>query len=341
MFFKSRKKTSVLAIGSVTKDIFLPTNEGIIVETPEDLLSQRKISFELGAKYHIKDRHETSGGCSINVGVGLAKLGETVECYSPIGDDLTGRWIKEELEKCSIDTKHLVTEEGLLSDESSIIVDVNSGERTIFSSHNASEKFQIQNDRIGNPQWIFIGDLSGDWRNNLDIIIEAAKKKNISLAFNPRQKTIHDDAKKIIETISNVELLFVNKDEAIEIVSVVNGIEKSELNDEKYLVEQLEKMGAKIVVLTDGTRGAWGFDGKEFLHADALLREAVDTTGAGDAFTSGFFAAHIKGKELSECLKWGIANSSSSVMQYGGQKGLLGEDEIVEFASRVAIEVLL
>ena len=42
---------TVICIGASTQDIFFPTAEGKIIETPEDVTSQRKIAFELGAKY--------------------------------------------------------------------------------------------------------------------------------------------------------------------------------------------------------------------------------------------------------------------------------------------------
>ena len=87
-------------------------------------------------------------------------------------------------------------------------------------------------------------------------------------------------------------------------------------------------------------RGAWGFDGEQILHVDALVKEAVDTTGSGDAFASGFLAAHLKGKDLGESLKWGIINSSNSVTEYGGQKGLLTQEEIEKSLSQVNVEKL-
>ena len=114
-----------------------------------------------------------------------------------------------------------------------------------------------------------------------------------------------------------------------------------ELNDEILLVKKIKELGIEIVVITDGVRGAWGFDGNQILHVDALVKKAVDTTGAGDAFTGGFLAAHLKDKSLEEALKWGIINSSNSVTEYGGQKGLLNQEEIEKLLSQVNIEKLL
>ena len=97
-------------------------------------------------------------------------------------------------------------------------------------------------------------------------------------------------------------------------------------------------MGPKAVALTDGKRGAWVADEEKILHASALTQKAKDTTGAGDAFCSGYLAAYIKEKSLEECLRWGIANGASSVEFYGAIEGLLRESEIAEKLSPIQAE---
>ncbi len=329
----------ILAIGSVTKDTFLPTSEGVLIETPEDLLSQKKIAFELGAKYHISDKHEALGGCSINVAVGMVKLGFEVQCYAPIGEDETGKWIKKELQREKIGIEKLVVIARHASDASSIVVDENSGDRVIFSGHDASEKFEIKSERIEDCDLVFVGDLSGDWKKNLDTIISVAKAKKIPIAFNPREKAIQEDSQKIIEASSACDFLFINKDEALEILA---GIQRNVSESETDLIKEFQKIGVKTVVLTDGVRGAWAGEKNEILHAEAILQMAtVDTTGAGDAFVSGFLAAYLKERDLAVALKWGIANSSSSVTQYGGQAGLLNESEIGDFIGKIAVVKLV
>ena len=309
--------------------------------TPNDLLSQEKIAFELGAKYAIGQRYETLGGNSVNVAVGLARLGEDVSVCAAVGDDMVGKWAISELRKTGVGIGLIKIENDCQSDLSAIVVDERSADRIIFSNHVASEKLIFDSSKIGYPGWIFIGDLSGNWHDNIDKIIDAGRHNKSRLAFNPRQKTIHDDVGKIMETISRCELLFVNKDEALEIVSGCGDSSGPELmENEEYLAKVLHRLGAKVVAITDGHRGAWGYDGRELLHAEALMQQAVDSTGAGDAFTSGFLAARIKGSDLDVCLKWGIANSSFSVKEYGGQKGLLNEEEIEAVAKKIAVKIL-
>lgn len=330
----------ILCIGSVTQDMFLPTSEGIILETPKDLTAQRKIAFELGAKYDIKEKFLSLGGCSVNVAIGLTKLGEKADCYCLIGDDMIGQWIEKELSNAKVGTENIIALPNLNSDSSAIIIDEKTGERTIFSNHDASHHLEIEKERLQDYfEWFFIGDLSGNWKENLAIILKYAKKNNVKIAFNPRQQMLHEDIALVAKSLAACDIVFVNKDEAIEIVFSKNKNSKL-INDEKYLISELHRMGAKIAVLTDSTNGAWGHNKEQILRVDALVRKAVDTTGSGDAFASGFLAAHLKNKELAEALKWGIINSGSSVTEYGGQKGLLSEEEIVSSIEDVYFESL-
>ena len=317
--------SKIICIGSATKDIFFPTNEGVIFDTPDDVTAQKKIAFELGAKYHIAKRYETLGGCSVNVAVGLARLGESVRCQAAIGNDVVGKWICKQLAEEGITVDEFETITGLASDLSAIIVDEKSGERTIFSNHDASLKFSVKEKILVDADWLFVSDLSGEWKENLQRVFSSARKNNIKIAFNPRQQMLHEDCGFVPKVIADCDVVFVNKDEAIEIISSTKkeqGIKKDDelLNDEEYLIGELKKIGAGVVVITDGIRGAWGHDGNELLHVDALVVDAVDTTGSGDAFSSGFLGAYIKGKSLEDSLKWGIINSSNSVKYYGGQE---------------------
>jgi sugar/nucleoside kinase (ribokinase family) len=324
-------KHKIICIGSACKDVFFPTSEGKVIDTPEDLLAQKKIEFELGAKYKIETRYETLGGCAANVASGLSKLGVKTVCYSHIGDDYIAEWIKKELNKNGVDTSLISNEKNCPSDMSAIIIDKNSADRVIFSNQKANSFLEIDSNEMKETAWYFIGDLHGEWENNLDIIFDAAKKNSVKTAWNPRQANIHDNVKKIIDCIPETNILFLNKDESIEII---NGLEAKytveELDREEFLTKKLCDLGAKLAVITDGVRGAWAFDGKELAFVSGKKVNAVDSTGAGDSFNSAFLAAYLKEKDLNECLKWGIINSSNVVQYYGAIEGLLDENKITK-----------
>lgn len=331
----------IICVGSACKDVFFPTSEGKITETPEDILSQRKITFELGAKYKIEERAEALGGCAVNVAVGMSRLGIESSCYSQLGDDENSRWIKKQLENNGVGVELLGEEKNFPSDLSAIVVDKNSGERVIFSNQKVNGKLEIFEEKLKNAEWIFIGDLHGDWETKLDAIYGISEKNGIKVANNPRQVNIHDNSGKVLEVISKTQVLFLNKDEAMEVLGASEKkYSQEDLEKEKFLLQELSGMGPEMVVVTDGDRGAWGIGEEGIFHASALKVKAADTTGAGDSFTSAFLAAHMKGKNLEECLRWGIANSSSEVQFYGSIEGLLDQKRIEEKISQIKIEKL-
>jgi ribokinase len=325
----------ILCVGSSTKDVIFPISEGEILETPKDLEAQKKIVFELGAKYQVSlPRHESIGGCAANVACGLAHLGIETFCYTRIGDDDVGNWLKKELEANEVKTDLVQIGKNHRSDLSAIMAHIPSEDRIIFSDRDSNERLEIISEEIKNlgAEWIFVSSLNGNqeesWDEKLNKILKIASDDKMKIIFNPGQKNIKSNTQKVIETIRRSEVLIVNKDEAIEIVDKIDGVDDDSLNNEKFLAEKLNSLGAKIVVLTDGVRGAWGLDMKEFLHIDARKEKVADTLGAGDAFSSGFIAAHLKERSLAECLEWGIKNSTSVIQYYGAVEGLLKESEI-------------
>ncbi len=326
----------ILCMGSAGKDIFFPTDQGQIIETPEDLTSQKKIAFELGAKYKIEKRYESLGGCAANVAVGLAKLKLDSYCVSQIGDDNIGDWIRKELQEQQVNIDLVSTSAESKSDMSAIIVDKVSGERTIFSNKNSSGKMNLNEEKIKTAEWIFLGDIHGRWEEQMETIFQLAKDNQKHIVFNPREVHIHNDPAEIIEAIPLCELVFVNKDEAIEIVSNMHlDVSLKTMKNEKFLLKKLTELEPKVVVLTNGKQGAWVSNGKSIFYAPAEKTKAVDSTGAGDSFLVGFLTAYLQQKNLSECLQWGIANSAEVVQHYGAIEGLLKEEEILEKAPNI------
>ena len=323
--------SKVICFGSVGKDIFLPTNEGKIIETPEELDSQKKLAFELGSKVKIDQRFEALGGCAANVASGIKKLGIDADCVSNIGDDLIGQWTIEQLKKNGVGVEAIKIEADGKSDLSAIVVDKDSADRVIFTNKTSSGELNLASPIAEEADWFFITDVHGDWKKQIAAIISLAKEKNKKIGFNPREAHIKENPTEVVKVISNCEVIFVNKDEAIEIISSTGNFYSDEINNEEFLLKKLAELGAKVVALTDGKRGAWVLaDGKTISSGEVeAAGKALDSTGAGDGFASGFISAYIKGKEIAECLKWGIAQSTNVVCYYGAIDGLLTEEEIL------------
>jgi len=336
------KNPEVICIGSTSQDIFFPTDEGTILKTPEDITAKEKIAFELGGKYRVEDRYEAIGGVAANVSVGLSRLGHQVAPYSCVGGDMLGKILLHEFTKEGVLTHLVCRQADAKTDLSAIIVLTQNGERTIFHNRDANERLVIEEDRLRGAEWLFVSALNGEWQKNLDTILSAKDKFGLKLALNPGQHNIKEDPKRIFDTLPSVDLLLLNKDEAIELLlQSASKPTDAELDDELFLLEKLAQSGAKIIGMTDGKRGAWGYDGKEYWYCPIHTRTGVvDSTGAGDAFGSGFFAAHLAGSVLPQALQYGMANSGSVVGFYGAVQGLLTPHEMEEIAAKITPERL-
>jgi sugar/nucleoside kinase (ribokinase family) len=341
MLFK--KKHDVICIGSTSKDIFFPTDEGVVLETPEDLTAQRKVAFELGGKYRIAQLHEAVGGVAANVAWALVKLGVDAVPYTRIGGDETGRWILREFRRAKVMTDKIFVDKTVRSDLSAIIVLSQSGERTIFHNRDANDYLEMLPKRLTGAEWFFVSAQNGEWEEKLREIIRIAVQYDTKIAYNPGQHNLRENPTLTSEVVSVSEVLILNKDEALELVmknSPDAGPEQ--LNDEKFLLSTLIGMGAKIIGMSDGSRGAWGTDGVGFWHCPiGVVTKIIDTTGAGDSFSAAFFAAiSFYGKSVADALRWGIAESGSVVGEYGASAGLLDIAELERRVDTLSIDVI-
>jgi len=82
------------------------------------------------------------------------------------------------------------------------------------------------------------------------------------LAVNPGQANLKEDKNKVIDFIKNAEVLVLNRDEALEIIGGEN-------DEFKFLLQELSKLGTKIIALTDGENGNHAFS-HTYTHSGAL-----------------------------------------------------------------------
>lgn len=327
MLFK--KKLKVLCIGSVGKDIFFPVDSSFSVEKQNSSLC-----FALGSKVHIKDRFVALGGCACNLAVGLARAGIYSSILSLAGGDSDGDWIKKSLVSEKVDVKKFQQDKNANTDLSVIVVDSESGERTIFVNRDVGEKLKIKEEVFSDFDWVFVGSLYGEnLQKNVEIIHDKVKNSHFKLVYNPGQNNITENQKEVHSLLFHTSLLFVNKTEAQQIVKFLKTeISENSLNSEEELLKVLfENMAdGMAVILTDGNRGAWCFDGKKNYYEGASTGKILDTTGAGDAFSSGFFSAILLGHSSEKAMKWGMQNSFSVIRYYGAIEGLLKKEAFLK-----------
>ncbi len=285
--------------------------------------TKKKISgtlcFPLGAKINIKNAYFTHGGGACNVAVGLANFGLKVAVITRIGQDYSGQAILEKLKEKKVDIRFVQIDKKLHTGISAII-QPKEGERTIFTYRGANDALEIKNlESKIKTKWIYIASLSGNWERILKKIYE--RKDLPKIAWNPGVLQIKAGKNKLAKFLKRTEVLILNRSESALLVR------KSEKNI-KELLKSLYRLGPKIVVVTCGKNGAYVMNKDGILYHPAKQVKRVDTTGAGDAFSSGFLGGLILFNNIKKALKLGILNSASVLKKVGAQEGLLTKKDL-------------
>ena len=128
------------------------------------------------------------------------------------------------------------------------------------------------------------------------------------------------------ESYTRTDVFFSNLEEAQKILN-------TEDKDILVLSKGIQALGPKMVVISDGPKGAYLYKGGELWHNPIYpdIAPPIDRTGAGDAFSSTFTAALALGKSPLEAFSWGPVNSMSVVQYIGAQAGLLTKEKLEEY----------
>lgn len=87
----------------------------------------------------------------------------------------------------------------------------------------------------------------------------------------------------------------------------------------------------KIIITTLGEKGALiEENGKTYKIKPAKVNKALDPTGAGDAFRSGFLAGLEKGFNLKTCGQMGSVTAVYAVENYGCQEHIFTKEEFIK-----------
>jgi ribokinase len=264
----------------------------------------------IGGKIEVEEMLLVSGGGGTNTAAGFSRLGLKTACVARFGDDLFGHYLLEDLEKETFDKKYLIPRKGDNTDYSTILVNPD-GSRTIlvYRGKTRIEETTFPWESLSETKWLYIASIEG----NVDLlvkVIDQAKEKGVLVALNPGSRELKDK-EKLQNLFPKIEALILNREEA-----------------EMFGTEGIINSGTKIVVVTNGKQGAKLYSRELKLFAESFSEPALDETGAGDAFSSGFVSGIVKGFSLEKALKLGMSNGHSDVLKLGGKAGLLYENEI-------------
>lgn len=287
--------------------------------------TSQKALLTIGTKIPVIDSSFSLGGNATHVAIGLSRLGFSTALAAELGTDEFAEKIVKDLEKEKVAKNLLIQTKGALS---TFTVSITLGnDRTTFVRHiERKHNFSFAN---LSTNWVYLTSMGEKWQEAYKKTLTFVQKSGAKLAFNPGSIQLKAGAESFAHVTSACDVLFVNKEEAERILyGKVLPLEQKE--NVENLLFRLQRIGAKIVVITDGEKGSFAIDQDSKVYTQDVFHEKItEKTGAGDAFSVGFLAGMMSGRTTQECLLWGTANASGVVSKHGGQEGLLTKQELI------------
>jgi sugar/nucleoside kinase (ribokinase family) len=226
---------------------------------------------------------ERTGGTSANVALGLCTTGVETNFVGYLGNDDNGKKLREVLNKSQINSS-IITEIDGPTSHALILVD-EKAERTIISMTTPYlRELRMDNVPFATPDIVafilwreeFLGDLQRAEESDCFTVVGASALADAQVKH----------AHLVLGSVSDIP---------------------SSVNPKDHL----DRFDA--IVLTDGLNGARYYSKEEELHQTAFEVQAVDATGAGDAFICGYLTGLANGLEATKCLLIAAQWAASSV----------------------------
>lgn len=291
------KDIDVLVIGSNVMDLIsyvdrLP-HKGETVEAP---------SFEMGF-----------GGKGANQAVAASRLGARVAMLTCVGNDSFGVETRANFVANHIDISGVLT--GHQSNGVAPIFVESNGDNRILVVQGANTELtpEVLLDKIDLIKRAKVIVLQQEVPMPTNIkAIHLAKKYNIPIIYNPAP------AHKLpLDVLPAVDYLIPNESE----LTAITKMPVSTVQETKAAARRLLSFGVANVIVTMGDRGAlWITAGQEATLVDGQDVNAIDTTGAGDAFVGAFAHYFARGESLETAIIQANAYAALSVMTRGTQK---------------------
>lgn len=271
-----------------------------------------------------------SGGCAMSAAIDLAKLGANAALMGCVGNDGFGGFLKQSLTDYSVNIDGLCTTDRADTSASVVLVD-SGGERTFLHTRGANGVFterDIDYSVIEKGKVIFVAGTmlmpSFDGEPCARMLKKAKDMGKITVL-----DTAWDDTGRWMNVLKPC-MPFID----YFIPSIEEARELSKKQQPEEIADVFFDLGVGHVVIKLGKDGCYvrNTKGEEGIYIPTYSHiKPVDTTGAGDAFCSGFVYGLSKDMDIVESARLGNAVGTHCVMATGATSGIKHYDEIRAF----------
>jgi ribokinase len=270
------------------------------------------------------------GGKGANQAVAAAKLGAAVVMVSNVGDDMLGDGVLQNFERTGVGARHVGRVAGQSTGTATILVDNKSGDNCILIVTGANGDLA--------PEDV---ERAGEDLKRCDLILTQLEVPletvYAALAFGRRHgvKTVLNPAPAVrsldIERARDASFVMPNETE----LAILTGLPVESEVEVAAAAKALVGQGFEAVIVTLGARGALLATGEGARRIAPVTVEAVDTTGAGDAFIGSFARYLAAGLALDAALTMATRYAAFSVTKRGAQKSYATEAEFAAFCAKL------
>jgi len=263
------------------------------------------IGHEVNTISNTKDFHRFLGGSPTNVAVNASRLGLNVALIATSGNDGLGEYVVKKLQSNKVVTSYIRRS---LTIPTSVIFISRSKDTPEFIPYREADSHiledQIPDELLANAK-IFHTTCFALSKEpaRTTILNRAHKAKSLGLQLSidinysekiwPNRYEAHQVLK---DYLSNNPLVKVSEDDCFRLFG--------ETKSEEYIFNYFHNLGVSTICLTKGKDGVKLSDSVHgtFFQEAIPLKEIKDTTGAGDAFWTGFLFAKLLNKNLEDCM---------------------------------------
>ena len=232
----------------------------------------------------ITEQHRAGGGSAANVASALAGLDLEAGLIGSVGTDEQGRMAVRELEASGVDVSRVITVEGETTVKYLVVDDA--GEVMVLANDGVNEAVgpdDVAAEMVAGASHLH---LTGQRPATAARLIELAQDAGLTVSFDPGRRVDERDFSPLLD---EVNVLLVNELEARAVFGADEGSAIAAAAGPE-----------RTIVVKRGADGASLYAGGEPVHHPGFAVEAVDTTGAGDAFAAGYLAATVGGLALGD-----------------------------------------
>ena len=303
----------ILGMGAALVDVLSSVDEAWVSSSGSAKGGMTLINEEQSQKLlsQIQNSVLVPGGSACNTIVGLAKLGAKTAFISKIGEDDLGHRFIAHLKEAGVESKLLYSKKATGSVLAAVTPDA---QRTMFTYLGASDDLGVEDITPTLFDDVSLFYIEGYRAYNAPCFkkaLQLAKEAGALTAVDFGAFSVVEHCRVLFDELFQeklVDIIIANEDEAL----AYTGMPEAEA-----LAVLATK--APVAVVKLGKRGALISKEGQTVSVDALVVDALDTTGAGDLWAAGFLYAYLKGESLAVCGEWASLVASEVVQVMGPQ----------------------